>query len=458
MTKFIKILFLFTLGVTLFQACNDTPQMINTSDDASIKRVLLIDSTEKVNVIPADFTIDNENNTIINIDSLPYGTKIDSIFLSIEFASTLGYIINDTISESYTSRFTTRAYDLTKPIKIKNLASNGKTTKEYTMTVNVHKVSTYKHVWTKLTDQISSKTYNNQTAFVLNDAFYFLYQTENKCKFSTSKDGENWSEKGVAQGLPLDISLGNNHIVHNGKVYILSKNQIYTSSNVQTWTKKAITGDSNYDYKSLLMFFKNQFWAIAQHKTDGSIKIANSTDAVNWEFSGKRSFDKIFPLSGFAVTTFKPNLGREKVVVVGGKNSSNKALNTRWAAENILGTDSLNWVNLSNTQSKFSPISNSSVAYYGSKLLLIGGYNNAGILLEEEQELRNSINEGLTWLAPDTEINQLPDGFGQRANISSFIHNNSLYLVGGVGEDKTYKNDIWKIRVNFYDFEDPSKY
>ncbi len=457
MTKLIKIFFVLFLGIVVLASCEDDPKLINTSDNASIRQVILIDSTENMNIIPVDFTIDNEKNTIINIDSLPYGTKVDSVFLRINFASTLGYIINDSISESYTSRFTRDAYDLTKPIKIKNLASNGKTTKEYTLTVNVHKVSTYKHVWTKLTNQILSENSRNQTAFVLNDVFYCLYEANGKIKLSASENGKKWQEKGIVLGLESGIVLGN-QIVQNGKVYILSQNNIYETSDAQTWTKKIVKGDDNYNYKSLLMFFKNQFWAIAQNKKDGSIRIANSNDAVNWKFAGKRSFDDNFPLNSFASTTFKPNLGREKLIVVGGKNRNDITLNTRWAAENILGTDSLNWVNLDNAQSKFSPISNSNVAYYGSKLLLVGGYNQGNKLLSEEQELKNSVNEGLTWLLPDENINQLPYDFGQRANISMFTYKKSLYLIGGVGEDGTYKSDVWKVRVNFYDFKDPSKY
>ncbi len=456
MTKFIKIFFVLFLGVVFFESCENQTQLINTSDDASIKRVILIDSTHNLNVIPVDFTIDNEKNTIVNIDSLPYGTKIDSIFLSIDFASTLGYIV-DSVSESYTRRYTNKAYDLTKPIKIKNLASDGKTIKEYVLTVNVHKVSTYKHVWTKLTESISSNTGENQTAFVLNDVFYFLYEENNKIKLSISTNGKKWEEKGVVQGLPFGVELGN-PIVHNGKVYILFQNHIYETSNVQTWTKKTVKGDGNYNYKSLLMFFKNQFWAITQNKKDGLIRIANSNDAVNWEFAGKRSFDENFPLNSFASTTFKPNLGREKLIVVGGKNRKKIVLNTRWAAENILGTDSLNWVNLDNAQSKFFPITNSSVAYYGSKLLLIGGYNQGNKLLDEEEELKNSVNEGLTWLIPNATINELPVDFGQRANISTFRYKKSLYVVGGIGADGKYRSDVWKVRVNFYDFEDPSKY
>ncbi len=457
MNKLLKISFLLTFGILFFYSCqNENPRVVNPSNDATIKTIILIDTTENFHIIPADFTIDNENNLITNIDSIPYGTKVDSVFLRIQFASTAGYIVNKN-SESYEKGRTLKAYDLTKPITITNFASDEKTKKEYTLKVNVHKIKTYEHVWTKLADEITSKANKNQVGFVLNDIFYFLYQTESNIKVSTSQNASEWKNLGVVQGLDLNVLL-KNKVIHNGTIYLLSNNQLYQSNDVKNWTKTPINGDANYNYKSFLMFFKNQFWAIAQHKTNGIIKIANSTDGVDWEFAGKMSFNKNFPITDFAVTTFKPHLGREKMIVVGGKNSENKVLNTRWATENILGADSLNWVNLANSQSHFYGISKSTVIYYGSKLLLIGGFDNANELLDEEMELRNSVNEGLTWLPTDKNLNELPLEFGLRADICSFNYKNSLYLIGGVSEDNTYKSDVWKVRVNFYDFEDPSKY
>ncbi len=449
-----SLLLLFV--VIASQSCETKqPQLLNTSNNASILNVVMIDTLEKPSIIPANFTIDNENNTITNLDSLAYGTKLDSVFLQIRFYSTLGYIVNDTTPEDYTRSYTQNAYNLTKPITIENLASDAKTKKKYTLKVNVHKVKTYQHTWTKLSDKIGDNVAKNQKAFILNDKFYFISQNGSSAELYTSQEGEKW-EKKASPNLPANVNLSK-ILVHENVAYVINQNNLYKSTDAINWTKTPMNIDSDYDYKALVVYFKKQFWAIAQHKTNKRVKIANSKDGVNWVFVGKRTFGVDFPISDFTAITFKPNLGREKVLIVGGKNSENITLNTRWAAENILGSDSLNWANLSNTQSKFKQISNVGLAYYGSKLLLVGGRKNSGKLVQEEFQLLNSIDQGLTWTVPDENENKLPKEFKMRSNVSAIVYKNSLYLIGGQDENKTL-SDVWKVRVNFYDFKDPDKY
>lgn len=447
------LLLISLLGVS----CNNTQQRVaNPSDDASIVYLQLMKNNKELTVLNTQFTIDNVKNEIYNVDSLPYGTEVDSLYIGIRFASTLGYIMNDTISESYLNNRTANTYDLTKPVTIKNLATDAKTTKTYTLNVNVHTVSTYKHVWTQLNSGIVATAGSNQKAFLLHDSFYFIYQQGTAYQLYSSTDATRWS-KGVAPtGLPDNAPLSR-ILIKGDSALLLVNNQLYHTTNANEWLKENIEGDHNYDYNTLLFFFKGKLWALATHKTKKTIKIASSVEGKQWVFVDEKVFEKDFPIADFTAVAFQPKLGREKVIVIGGKNVDGKTLNTRWTAENILHSDKLNWVDLQYLQQNSLPISSAAVSYYGGKLLLVGGVDTNQGLLGEQQQLQQSVDEGLTWTLPDSTTNLLPQKFIHRSNTSVIQHDNSLYIIGGKGVANTL-SDVWRVRVNFYDFKDASKY
>ena len=458
--------FLFILAVVLFIAsCGPVQnQVANPSNDASIKTAYIPYNDSSKYASLAVFTINNIDSTIYNVDSLPYGTKLDSLYLGFTFASSLGYIMNDTLAESYYygNAVTSNHFDLSKSVKIKNLASDNKSTKQYTIEVRVHQVETYLHVWSELKKNVLANPAENQKAVMLKNKFYYFNDYGTYNSLYTSTDGVNWAVQPAPVSLPLNAELRNMMVYKDEILLLHNGNELYKSTDGTNWQKYTLSADANYNYRTLLFSFKNKIWAVAQNKTDKSVKIAASTDGIAWTFTEKRSFTN-FPVSDFAVTRFKPALGREKVIVLGGVDASGNTLNTRWSAEDVLGVDTLYWVNLQHKTFKMDLIKKANTAYYGSKLLMIGGSNPADILVNGKEQLRQSIDEGLTFAVPDSAQNRMPNEYQFRTN-ASLIHdtaNNTLYIIGG----KTNVGplaDVWKIKVNFYNFKDylenPAKY
>lgn len=457
--------FLFFLAVVLFIAsCGPVQnQVANPSDDASIKTAYIQYNDSSPYASLAVFTINNIDSIIYNVDSLPYGTKLDSLYLGFTFASSLGYIMNDTVAESYYGNaVTSKHYNLTKPVKIKNLASDNKTTKQYTIEVRVHKVETYLHLWSELKKNVLATPAENQKAVMLKNKFYYFHDFGTYNSLYSSADGVNWTVQPAPVTLPLNAELRNMMVYKDEILLLHNGNELYKTADGINWQKHVLSADANYNYKALLFSFKNKIWAVAQHKTDKSVKIAASTDGLTWTFTEKRSFTN-FPVSDFAVTRFKPSLGREKVIVLGGVDASGRTLNTRWSAEDVMGVDTLYWVNLQHKTFTMSLAKKANIAYYGSKLLVIGGSNQADMLVDGKEQLRQSIDEGLTFAVPDSAQNRMPGEYQNRTN-ASLIHdtaNNTLYIIGGKTNDLPLA-DVWKIKVNFYNFKDylenPAKY
>lgn len=446
---------LFLLGFTsFFIACNTTTE-VSVSDDATIESMYFQNNDSSPNLSDAVFIIDDENGLIYNVDSLPYNTRVDSAYASFSFASTNGYLINDTFPE--TAYTTSTAYDFSKPVKLTNYASDGKTKKEYTIKVNVHQVETYLHVWKNPVEMITENASDNQKAVLLNNKYYFFTSNGNSTQLYSSTDASSWLHESNPTGLPAN-AVFRNMIVCNDQILLLHNgNELYTTRNGISWEKHLLNGDNNYDFLVLLFNFKNQFWSVAQNKTTKRLNIASSSDGINWTV--RNALSARFPVSDFAATTFTPRLGREKIIIVGGKDASGKKLNTRWSAENDPTTDSLHWVNLNNNHSTFEAISDAGICYYGSKLLLIGGTDNYEQLKDTSVQMRQSLDEGLSWAKPDTSLNMLPASFTYRKN-ASVIHNktnNTLYIIGGKGMFLPL-SDVWTVKANFYNFVDPSKY
>ena len=208
-----KNLFLLLLITLTITGClsNSGYQPAAPSSDASVRRVSILSSTYSPNASSAEFTIDNVNNIIYNIDSLPYGTKIDSLYLRFYFASTTGFIINDSVSESTgcsSDAVTSKPIDFTKSVKIKNLATDEKTTKEYSIELRVHQVETYRHVWSELNTRVTDRASDNQKAVRLNNKFFYYFGSTESNLLYTSTDAKTWEAEPALTGLPLNAKLG----------------------------------------------------------------------------------------------------------------------------------------------------------------------------------------------------------------------------------------------------------
>lgn len=446
----IKNLFLIIiLSVTLY-SCISNNNDTSVSDDATITKFYINSNDSSPDANDAVFTINNTTRVIENTDSLPYKTRIDSLIPSVYFTSSSGFIINDTLT--YGSYSSIEALDFTKPIKITNVASDGTTKLDYTIKLNVHKVDPYLYVWTKFTDKIINTAYENQKAIYYKDKCYFFTGSGVTNFVSNSTDAKTWETTQITT-LPSNVEFQNIDTLKN-EICLLSGDKVYSSTTGNNWTEKST--NSVYTYKVLLCNYNNKLYAVAQNKSTSTYSIIYSADGVTWNES--TPLPNNFPVSGFAASTFKPKYGSQKMIVVGGYNTNGVKLNTRWTTE-----DGNYWVNLQGSKSPFDATSYGAITYYGSRLLLIGGTKTAGdeSLLDPAKQIRNSLDEGLTWNRADTTQIYPPTEFKFRKNASVVINpkNHDMYIIGG-SSNLNVLSDVWKVKVNYYNFKESewSKY
>lgn len=444
---------LLIISIVVYSCSLNNTSSVSISDDATITAFYIAYNDSSTNASTASFTITSGyiTDSIYNVDSLPYNTRIDSLIPTIQFASSDGYIINDTLTyTTYSS--SVGAIDFTKPVKITNIATDGSTKKEYIVELRVHKIDPYKFEWEKLSDQIADLIFENQKTVIKNDTLFFFTNSGTTNYLYTSLDGHSWQPQPVT-GMPTDADMKNIGVFDNTLYLFASSGGLYTSADGKNWSLK--TTDEQYTFLSFLSVFQGKLFSVGQHKETNALEIIYSSDGFTWNKSS--DLPEHFPVSRFASTTLKPKYGYEKAVIVGGIDKFGNTLNTRWITE-----DGLYWVNLQNAKYTFSPLFNSAVIYYGSRLLLFGGSSEIGGMVDSDVQLLSSIDAGFSWNTPDSTqimLPEFPDKYEYRTNVSIVVNpsNQDMYIVGGKDIFSNALSDVWRLKVNYYKFN-PSEW
>lgn len=409
---------------------------VETSDNATVLSLKFDENDSIPHLDEAEFIIDNDNNLIYNKDSLPYQTRIDSVFPSFTFVSTAGAALivdGDTVylTGNDTVDFTVQ------PVKLINYASDGIHFKEYDIYVNVHQVEPELFVWTQLCEAVYQHEGSSQKALQKDGAFYVLVSSGLKNNLYVSEDASQWQAHAV-EGLPQNMDF-RQALVFNGKFYVASEGKLYASDDASVWNE---TSHSDYEFVNLLYVFNDELWAVVRNVQTGAITFAGSRDAQIW-MEGVALPEK-FPISDYAAFTFESRTGKAKAMVMGGITAEGVVCNTRWCTE-----DGSLWVDYSVEQPEFGSLSGAAVVYYADRLLMFGGVDANNQLFEGP--ILESYDEGLHWAAPDTTLNKLPETFAVRTNQSAFVYGTSIYLFGGRTRTQVF-SDMWKGKLNKMDF------
>jgi len=419
------------LIIGILSSCFGT-ETTTTSSDASFVSLTFAANDSIPYLNTAKFSLDGDGKTIVNIDSLPFKTRVDSVNPTFSFKSTAGTILyfdKSVYKYNKDSALITGkdTIDFRNPVGVRNYASDGKTYLRYNVKVNVHKVDPELYIWTKASDKLSSINALSQKTILFNNTFFYYLNDGTNGYLYNSTDGNSWNTA-VVNGLPTNTPL-TDLTQFNSKLFVTQDGyNIYSSTNGFTWVKKST---SEFTFKSLLFGLNGKLWAVVQAKSDLSYHFANSADGDIWTMLGE--IPNSFPLNDFASITFSTVTGKSKGVVVGGVSTSGFALRTSWSTE-----DGNYWVNFSTENNSLEAVQGASVIRYDNKLLLFGQVD----AYEPIPVYQVSIDEGLSWQTPDTLRNKLPKSYTSRRYGSVVVYNNKIYITGGKSGSTVY-TDLW---------------
>jgi hypothetical protein len=385
--------------ISVLSSCLDNNTATTASTDPSFVSLTIAGNDS---VKTAKFTLIGD--TIVNLDSLPFRTPIDSVLPTFSFKSTSKSVIifakkNKFNQDSVTVTGIDTLFFGSNPIQIRNYPADTKApNKLYTVKVNVHKVQPELYVWSKSVNDILNSTAKNQKTIYFNNEFHHFLNNGSSASLFKSTDGKIWSSSTVS-GLPVNTPL-NDIMQFNGKLFVTKDGlNIYSSNNDATvWSKSTM---SIFTFKSLLYVFDNKLWAVVQTVSDSKNRFAWSYDAEVWNVIGEIPAN--FPVKDFAAIKLTTLTNKDKVLVIGGISGDDKLLKTRWSSENCV-----DWFDFSKVNSSLDSLrAGSSVILYDKKLLLFGGAINSDTLINFYRESRD---EGLTWQRPNTVFNQIAIG------------------------------------------------
>ena len=449
----------FLSSIILLSSClgtTNTPTATSSNPDFVSLKFTANDSIPYLST--AVFTL--VGKTIINVDSLPYKTRVDSVFPVFTFVSTAGTILHfPKINYKYkkdSALITGKdTIDFRQPISLRNYASDAKTYKDYVVEVNVHQVDPELYLWKKLSDNLNDVNATNQKAIILNNKIFF-YQNDGSTNFlKTSTDGISWINATVT-GLPVNAPL-RAMVEYNGKLYLTQDgDKIYTSTDGSTWNINNFTL-ANYTFKSIIFGLNDSIRAVTQSKADQLYRFASSKDGITWIIKSNNVLPVNFPVSDFASVTFNSSTGKAKGLLLEGSTLTNAAFHTNWTTE-----DGNYWVNLSTENHTLDTLAvGASVISYDSKLFVLGTRNDkSGVYY------RVSKDEGLSWQKPDTLRNFLPKDFIPRSftstvvlkpsslkgvqpqgSLQDILQSNHIFIIGGK-TGSAVLSDEWTGKLN----------
>lgn len=194
------------------------------------------DTTLTVTTTGSDyaFVINQSDNTIYNNDSLPAGTDVTKVVVSL---SITGYAVVYEKNNADTLWTSTDSINFTNPVKFKVYAYDG-TTRTYTAKINVHQAAPDSMQWNELTGSdyaiergVASKALaHNGKIYVFADGSEQVSVTS-----TATTDGRSWSTPQAVSGVTGKADY-RSVIVYNDQFYMLAQNKLYISTDALNWS------------------------------------------------------------------------------------------------------------------------------------------------------------------------------------------------------------------------------
>jgi hypothetical protein len=457
--KFNRFRLLFFLSaIILLSSCLGTTTVTTASTDPTFVSLKFQVNDSIPYLSSAVFTL--VDKTIVNVDSLPFKTRIDSVYPTFTFVSTAGAKFYFPISGYKYKKDSaivtgTDTVDFRQPVRIRNWAADGKTSVEYYIQVNVHQVDPEKYTWSKVSDNLNSINATSQKTVILNNTIFYYLNDGSNAYVYTSTDGYNWNQSTVT-GLPVNTPL-TDMIQFNGKLYLTKDgSNFYSSTDGLNWTKKSV---SAYTFNSLLYVLNGQLWAVVQSNGNNYFAISSDGNFSDTDIT-TGTIPANFPVRDFASVSYSSSTGKPKVLVLGGYSPTGVPLKNNWSSE-----DGVYWVDFSTESHTLDTLAiGASVIAYDSKLFVFGLRTDNGA-----SHYKVSLDEGLSWQKPDTAHNLLPVNYIPRSYQSAVVFmplavkdvatstreqilkSNRIFIIGGKSETTSF-SDVWTVKLNRKNF------
>lgn len=447
MRYIIPILSLFAI---ILASCNiESETSAEMSSETRVYTFTFQADTANPGLTDAVYKVEHKGDSsgiIYNIDSLRFGTRLDSVVPIITYIATPGvvsYILPDTtiISEG------TDTLDFSRgPIFMLVTATDMETRRSYQIDLKVHQVDPDLYVWKQLTEQIFEPQYCETKAVYKNEKLYLFVNNGLSTQLYESADGTQWqllAREIPTLPTPCDVR---DIVLNNDTLYYIANNHLYRSADGMNWEDINFNA-TNYRLVNMVMSYHNKAWCIIQE--EDNLKLANVvgdtiSPVTNIPEMPNGVLPTHFPISDFAALEFNSSSERPRAMVVGGRSLNGEVVNSRWNIE-YSATDGYRIKDFSITQPSFESLTGASIIQYDNRLVMFGGIDSD---LALRGDMLYSDDEGMNWYVPDTTHNKLPSTYQSREKQSVIVDKqNNIYIIGGQSQTQTF-SDVYRGFLN----------
>ena len=447
MRKILSILMVFAV---VMASCNKNtdPSQEEMSSETRVYEFTFQADTANPGLTEAIYKVEHigdSSGVIYNVDSLRFGTRLDSVVPIITYIANPG-VVNYILPDTTIVATGTDTMDLSRgPIIMRVTATDMKTERWYDINLTVHQVDPDLYVWKRLTEHIFTPQYCETKAFYKENKLYLLVNNGLYTQLYLSTNGSQWEQ--IANQIPTlptpcdvrDIVLNNNTL------YYIANNHLYHSDDALNWDKIDFS-ETSYTLINMLMSYHNKAWCIIQDQEQlllATIEGETIVPVTNIPEMPNGILPTHFPISDFATLEFKSSSERPRAMIVGGRSMNGEVVNSRWNIE--YSTEGYRIKDFSISQPSFESLTGASIIQYNNHLVMFGGINND---LAMRSDMLYSDDEGMNWYVPDTTKNQLPDTYQSREKQTVIVDkDNNIYIIGGQSQTQTF-GDVYRGFLN----------
>ena len=440
MKRFLPLIGLILIGLA---GCDDKTSTTTKSSVAQLTAFSFTANSKYPGLAAASFKVEERLDTglVHNLDSIMYGTPLDSVVPKFTFAATPGSAVMQTPDTTIVLGGSDTINFEKQPLYLTVKSQDGKNTKVYELRAYVHQVDPDLYHWEQLCPQVLTDN-SEQRVVALGNRFVLVSNNGFRTSAYISTDGITWSDRQMPSGLPDGCHV--RRIISDGStLYYADSLTLYTSADALSWMASDYTG-SGFCIRNMLMTWNDTVWAIVEDSQ--GLVLAKMQDNTLKPTALRPRSD--FPVSDFATVCFENAAGRARAMVVGGRAKSGAVLNSRWNLEfsPVVG---YRMQNFSIDRPAFADLTGASVIWYNHQLLMFGGVDADMQYLGRDILVSN--DEGLTWTAADSAKNSLPDVYNARQKQSVLVRDNAIYVFGGEQQDRTF-SDVYRGKLNSIDW------
>lgn len=371
--------------------------------DDTVKNQYNEDSIFTTTIAGSDypFTIDQERGLIYNVDSLPVGTPVNKVLVELVADGEVIYRHNNSTDSIpyYVNRDT---INFTAPIHAIVFALNGSSTKEYTISLNVHKQHADSTQWTRHNGEWVGKDLQTPKAVTYGKSVAVFGIKDGKLMVTTAPQGSmNWSTPTEVSGISAEANY-DNIVYFQQALYLIDNDMLYVSDDAMNWTKI----QTNTPVSTLLGCNSKELFGAY----DKSFIV--SDDAMNWN-KENTEYPEFIPDSNiFSYTSqYNTNQYLERTVTFGQISESTDTIAAVWYRDNgyqINYSNQWGYMYTSRDDNSYAlpNLENLVVLYYKDYLIAFGNKSRNKGSARAFNQLYVSKDWGLTWKGQKDETKE----------------------------------------------------